>query len=73
MIKITIQQKIETACSMAGITQAELAKRLNTSPQAWNKRLKTGKFSDEDFKRIAEALGCNYKSGFYFSDGNKVE
>jgi len=58
---------------MAGITQAELAKRLNTSPQAWNKRLKTGKFSDDDFRRIAEALGCNYKSGFYFSDGNKVE
>ena len=73
MIKITIQQKIETACSMAGITQAELAKRLNTSAPAWNKRLKTGKFSDEDFKRIAESLGCDYKSGFYFSDGNKVE
>lgn len=73
MVKITIQQKIETACSMAGITQAELAKRLNTSPQAWNKRLKTGKFSDEDFKKIADALRCSYKSGFYFSDGNRVE
>ena len=72
-VKITIQQKIETACSMAGITQAELAKRLGTSAPAWNKRLKTGKFSDEDFKNIAEALGCSYKSGFYFPDGNKVD
>lgn len=58
---------------MAGITQAELAKRLGTSAPAWNKRLKTGKFSDEDFNKISEALGCVYKSGFYFSDGNKVE
>lgn len=61
------------ACSIAGVNQAELAKRLNTSAPAWNKRLKTGKFSDEDFQAIAMALGCEYKSGFYFSDGNKVE
>lgn len=73
MIRITIQQKIETACSMAGITQAELAKRLNTSAPAWNKRLKTGKFSDEDYEKISTALGCSYRSGFYFPDGNKVE
>lgn len=58
---------------MAGITQAELAKRLNTSAPAWNKRLKTGKFSDEDYEKISTALGCSYRSGFYFPDGNKVE
>ena len=72
-VKITIQQKIMVALDMAGITQAELATRLETSPQAFNKRLRTGKFSDEDFENIAKALGCTYKSGFYFPDGNKVE
>lgn len=61
------------AIDIAGITQAELAKRLNTSPAALNKRIKTGKFSDDDFNSIADALGCIYKSGFYFPDGNKVE
>lgn len=73
MITITIQQKIETACSIAGINKTELAKRLNMSQPAFSKRLKTGKFSDDDFMKIANALGCEYKSGFYFSDGNKVE
>lgn len=73
MFKITIQQKIEIACSICGITQAELAKRIGSSPQAFGQRLKTGKFSDDDFNNIAKALGCTYKSGFYFSDGNKVE
>jgi len=72
-IKTTIQQKIEVACSIAGINQSELAKRLNTTAPAWNQRLKTGKFSDDDFIKIADAIGCKYKSGFYFSDGNKVE
>lgn len=61
------------ARDMAGITQAELAKRIGTSPAALNKRLKTGKFSDEDFQQIAEALGAEYRSGFYFPDGRKVD
>lgn len=61
------------ALDIAGMTQAELAKKMNISPPALSQRLKTGKFSDEDFKNIANALGCTYKSGFYFPDGNKVE
>lgn len=73
MIKITIQQKIMVARDIANITQAELARRMGMSPAALNKRIKTGKFSDEDFQNIAKALGAEYKSGFYFSDGNKVE
>lgn len=70
---ITIQQKIMVAMDMAGITQAELAARMGTSPQALNQRLKRGKFTDDDFNKIAAALGCKYKSGFYFPDGQKVE
>ena len=73
MAEITIQQKIAVALKIADITQAELALRLGTSPQALNKRIKNGKFSDEDFQNIANALGCEYRSGFYWKDGNKVE
>lgn len=61
------------ALDIAGIKQKELAKRMGTSPAALNKRIKTGKFSDQDFEEIAKALGAEYKSGFYFPDGNKVE
>ena len=70
---LSIQRKIEIACSIAGISQAELASKLGKTPSAWNQRLKTGKFSDEDFVNIAKALGCEYKSGFYFPNGNKAE
>lgn len=70
---MTIQQKIEAACVVAGINKTELAKRLGMSQPAFSKRLKTGKFSDEDFMRIAEALNCKYYSGFIFSDGTKIE
>ena len=33
-----------------------------------SRRLKTGKFSDEEYNAIAEALGCKYFSGFEFED-----
>lgn len=73
MSRVSIQFKIDMACAIAGLTQAELSKKIGTTPQAWNQRMKTGRFSDEDFNKIAEACGCVYKSGFYFPDGNKVE
>lgn len=59
--------------TLAEINKTELAKRMGMSIQALNQRLKTGKFSDDDFQNFAKALGCTYKSGFYFSDGQKVE
>lgn len=74
MIKIlTIQQKIEMACTVSGITKTELAKRLGMTQPAFSQRFKTGKFSDEDFKNIANAIGASYFSGFIFPDGTKIE
>ena len=60
VIKIlTIQQKIEMACTVSGITKTELAKRLGMTQPAFSQRFKTGKFSDEDFKNIASAIGAS--------------
>lgn len=70
---LSIQQKIEMACTVVGISKTELGKRIGLSQSAFSQRLKTGKFSDEDFKNISKALGCEYKSGFYFPDGTKIE
>lgn len=73
MENISIQHKIEIACSIAGITKTELGRRLGMSQSRFSQRLKTGKFSDEDFKNIAEALGAEYFSGFRFPDGRTVQ
>ena len=34
---------------------------------------KVGKFTQEELEAMGKALGAQYKSGFYFPDGNKVE
>lgn len=70
---LPIKVKIETACKIAGLTITELAEKLGTSQSAFSQRLKRGKFTDKDFLLIAQALGCDYKSGFYFPDGQKID
>lgn len=70
---LSIQKKIEMACTVAGISKTELGRRIGLSQSAFLQRLKTGKFSDEDFEKMANALGAEYFSGFKFKNGVKIE
>lgn len=60
------------ALAYKGMSEAELARSIGTSPSAFNQRMKTGKFSSEEMDKIAEALGAEYYFGFQFADGTKV-
>lgn len=73
MAEITLQQKITTACAMAGISATELGRSMGMSQQSISKRIKTGKFTQEELEKMAKILGAEWKSGFYFPDGNRVE
>ena len=55
---MTIPQKIKMALAYKGMKESELARALDTSPSAFNQRMKTGKFSGEDLERIADALNA---------------
>ena len=69
---LDIKTKIKMAEACAGISETELAKRLETSPQALNQRLKTGKFTAADLDRMATALGAELVFKFRFPDGTEV-
>ena len=71
-VKMECRQFIKIATATAGITQAELAARLEWSPQLLNNRLKTGKFTLDEWQRIAAALGAELLIGFQFPDGKSV-
>ena len=61
--KITIQQKIDMACAHAGISKAELSRRLGYKvPQLFQTRYDTGKFTQEELQQIAQATGGKYIS-----------
>lgn len=69
---MTARQIIEMATGYCGISNSELARRLGWSPQLLNKRLNTGKFTVEEWEKIANALGAVARIGFKFSDGKEI-
>lgn len=67
-----IPTKIKLAETYARISEADLARRLGKTPQAFGQRMKTGKFSSQDLEDIAAALGAEIRVTFRFPDGTEI-
>lgn len=67
-----IPTKIRLAETYAKISEAELARRLGTTSQAFGQRMKTGKFTSAELEKIAEALGAEFNFSFRFLDGTEI-
>ena len=67
-----LRKKIDAACAVAGLSQADLARALGVTPATFNSRLKVCKFSPEELERIAGILGAKYIYMFEFPDGTKI-
>ena len=67
-----VPMMIKMAETYAKVTEAELARRLGTSPQALGQRVKTGKFTTAEMENIATALGCEFVCHFKFPDGTQI-
>ena len=67
-----IPTKIKLAETYAKISEAELARRIGTTSQAFGQRMKTGKFKSSDLEEIAAALGCEVVVEFRFPDGTVI-
>lgn len=69
---MTIEQKIKMALAYKGMSQAELARKIGTSPSNFNLKLKRNTFTKEDLELIAETLGGSWRAEFVFSDGTII-
>lgn len=69
---MTARQVVEMALAYQGMTNSELARRLEWSPQLLNKRLNTGKFTVEEWEKIGAAIGAKTKIAFRFPDGTEI-
>lgn len=70
---MTTSNMIRTLCEKQNISLAELCRRIDQTPQNFNKKLKRGTVSFEEMMAIAEALGVEYKQAFVLSDGERIE
>jgi len=69
---LRIDEQIKMLCLKSNISMAEMARRLNKSPQAFNQKLKRGNFTVEELSDIALVSGCELKCEFLYSNGESV-
>lgn len=67
-----MERKIRTAAAYAGMSLSELARRIGTTPQNFNSKLKRETFTIEELEQIAEVFGASYHFGFTFPDGTEI-
>lgn len=69
---MTIEQKINMALSFKGMSQSELARKIETTPQNLNQKIKRNTLTKEELEKIAVVLGGIWKAEFEFPDGTKI-
>lgn len=67
-----ISKKIKLAETYANMSEAEVARKLGKSSQAFGQRVRTGKFTSQDLEEIAWAMGAKFVCYFEFPDGEKI-
>ncbi len=65
-------QKIKMLLAYKGLSSADLARLLETTPQNLSQALKRDNFSKETLEKIAEVLNAKYISYFELPDGTKI-
>ncbi len=60
------------ALSYKGISQAELARKINTTPSNLNQKVKRNTLTKEELEVIAETLGGLWRAEFVFPDGTVI-
>ena len=69
---MTISEQIKVLCVRNNISVSELARRLGTTPQNFNGKMRRASFSVVDMERIAEVTGTTFKREFILRNGETV-
>ena len=67
-----IDEQLKILCLKRDMSLAEMARRLNKTPQAFNQKMKRGKFSIEELIDISIVSGCELKCEFVYPNGDTV-
>ena len=67
-----IDEQVKILCVKSDITLSEIAKRLNKTPQAFSRKLKSGTFSIDDLDELAMVTDCKLECNFILPNGEKI-
>lgn len=69
---MTISEQIKVLCVRGNISLAELARRLGTTPQNFNAKLRRESFTVSELDSIAKAVGVKFERNVVLDDGDMV-
>lgn len=69
---MTIEQQINMALAYKGMSQAELARKIGTTPSNLNRKVKRNTLTKEEMEKIARALGGSWRAEFVFENGTVI-
>lgn len=69
---MTISEQIKVLCVRSDISVAELARRVGTSPQNFNAKMKRESFTIKDLEKIASVVSCTFERHFILYSGEKI-
>ena len=69
---MNLSEQIKVLCVRTNISVSELARRVGTSPQNFNAKLKRETFTISDLEDIAKAVDCTFERNFVLVNGDKI-
>ena len=69
---MTTEKMLKMALSYCGMSQAELARKLGTTPSNLNQKVKRNTLTREDLEIIATVIGAEFVCHFRFEDGTEI-
>lgn len=69
---MNISEQIKVLCVRTNISVSELARRIGTTPQNLNAKLKRETFTVADLDQIADATGTTFERKFVLENGESA-
>jgi transcriptional regulator with XRE-family HTH domain len=69
---MTISEQIKVLCVRSNISVSELARRVGTSPQNFNAKMKRESFTIAELEMIASAVESRFERNFVLLNGDRI-
>ena len=69
---MTISEQIKVLCVRSDISVAELARRIGTTPQNFNGKMKRESHTIAELEDIADAVNSSFERKFVLENGEKI-
>lgn len=69
---MNVEGKIRVLLAHKGISQAELARRLKTTPSNLNQKIKRNSLTQDELLQIAQVTDSIWETHFVLKDGTKI-